>query len=436
MGGQEDKTDYGEEGSFQTTARASALGSRAESNSGIQDQADSAAPGIHRVAGAEGLYLKVGDNGKGSWFWRYRFAGRRREIGLGSRDRVTLVEARDAAKDQDALRRKNIDPIEQRRLERADAAVKARAAKPVTFREMTDRYVDEHSGFWRHRYARAHWLTPVAKYALPRIGHLSVDAIEIADVSAAIKATEAAGAAKTGPRLRMRIEQVLNFAIAKGLRSANKINPADSKLHQRRKFKRDHYRAVDLDDAPEIFRELRAQAETHSVFGAWAFMILCASRPSEALNAQWAEVDLEKKLWTVPASRMKSDHEHKVPLSPLALEVLDRQARISTGDSIFPGRSGSPISYAAFATAPAKAGIGAATPHGWRSVFRDFCGDVADDVPRDLAEAALAHSLGSTEASYRRRTAVEKRRSIMELYSRWLLDDGRKVISFPTTKKA
>ena len=259
-------------------------------------------------------------------------------------------------------------------------------------------------------------------------GHLSVDAIEIADVSAAIKATEAAGAAKTGPRLRMRIEQVLNFAIAKGLRSANKINPADSKLHQRRKFKRDHFRSVDLDDAPEIFRELRAQSETHSVFGAWAFMILCASRPSEALNAQWAEVDLEKKLWTVPASRMKSDHEHKVPLSALALEVLDRQALIRTGDSIFPGRSGSPISYAAFATAPAKAGIGAATAHGWRSVFRDFCGDVADDVPRDLAEAALAHSLGSTEASYRRRTAVEKRRSIMELYSRWLLDDGRKVI--------
>jgi hypothetical protein len=148
MGGEEDKQIMGKM-AVSDTARATR--STAPNVISNQDQADSAAHGVHRVNGAEGLYLKVGGNGKGSWFWRYRFAGRRREIGLGSRDRVTIVEARDAAKDQDALRRKNIDPIEQRRLERADAAVKARAAKPVTFREMMDRYVDERSRFWRHR---------------------------------------------------------------------------------------------------------------------------------------------------------------------------------------------------------------------------------------------------------------------------------------------
>jgi integrase len=117
-----------------------------------------------------------------------------------------------------------------------------------------------------------------------------------------------------------------------------------------------------------------------------------------------------------------------------ALAVLDRQQRVRTGDAVFPGRSGSPLSYASFATAPAKAGIDACTPHGWRSCFRDWCGDIGD-VPRDLAEAALAHRLNATEGAYRRMTAVERRREVMERYASWLNDDaGAKVIAFPTGK--
>jgi integrase len=151
-------------------------------------------------------------------------------------------------------------------------------------------------------------------------------------------------------------------------------------------------------------------------------MILCALRPSEALGLQWDEIDWEKRLLKVRAARMKAGREHVVPLSSAALEILEHQRSVSTGDSVFPGRGGSPLSYDTFSTAPARAEppVNAATPHGWRSVFRDYCGDIAEDVPRDLAEAALAHSLGKIEASYRRRTAVEKRRPIMENYAAWL----------------
>jgi integrase len=122
-------------------------------------------------------------------------------------------------------------------------------------------------------------------------------------------------------------------------------------------------------------------------------------------KARWAEVDFDRRFWTLPPERMKSAKQHVVPLSTPALAVLDRQQRVRTSDAVFPGRSGSPLSYASFATAPAKAGIDACTPQGWRSCFRDWCGDIGD-VPRDLAEAALAHSLNATEGAYRRMTAV------------------------------
>jgi integrase len=392
-------------------------------------QAKNAGPGVHKIAGATGLNLKVGDNDSGSYVWRYRFAGKRREIGLGSRKDVSLAEARAAAADQAALRRKNIDPIDAKRRERAEAVAKARAAKPVTFREMTERFVDDNAGSWRHKYARTCWLSPMVAYAFPKIGQMGVDEISIAHVTAVIKACEAAGVPKTGQRVRSKIEQVLNAAIGSGHRSSDKLNPADGKLHPKRKIKRVPFRAVDLEDAPAVYRELKARIGSHTACAAWCFMILCASRPSEALNAQWAEIDRDKRLWKVPAERMKADHEHVVPLSDEALEVLDHQERVRTGDSIFPGRGGSPISYASFFEIPAKMGVAAQTPHGWRSCFRDYCGDVAEDEPRDLAEAALAHSLGSVEASYRRRTAVEKRRKLMADYSQWLNSDGGKVIA-------
>jgi hypothetical protein len=175
-----------------------------------------------------------------------------------------------------------------------------------------------------------------------------------------------------------------------------------------------------------VTRPFRAlKAEEGSAFGAWLFMVLTAARPSGALEARWAEVDIDRRLWTLPPERMKNAKRHVVPLSTAALAVLDRRQRDRTGDAVFPGRSGSPLSYASFATAPAKAGIDACTPHGWRSCFRDWCGDIGD-VPRDLAEAALAHSLNATEGAYRRMTAVERRREVMTRYADWLNDERGK----------
>jgi integrase len=272
------------------------------------------------------------------------------------------------------------------------------------------------------------------------IGGFELDRIELSHILTIMQRAEEAGVSETGRLVRARIERVINAAMAKGHCDAARRNPADGKLiaaarPSKRKGERPHFRAVDLNDAPAVFKALKARAETNSAFAAWCFMIACAARPSEALNAQWNEVDVTQKLWVLSPQRMKSAKAHTVPLSSVALEIVDRQARVRTGHAIFPGGSGSAISYDSFAKAPMKAGIDAACPHGWRSCFRDFCGDIAD-VPRNLAEAALAHSLGATEASYRRRTAVEKRRSVMQRYADWLNGETAQVIAFPTGRKA
>jgi integrase len=212
------------------------------------------------------------------------------------------------------------------------------------------------------------------------------------------------------------------------------VHPAAGKLiaaahPSKRKGERPHYRAVKIDDAQEVFRALKA--EEGSAFAAWLFTVLTAARPSEALEARWAEIDFDRGLWTLPPERMKSAKQHVVPLSTAALAVLDRQQRVRTGDAVFPGRSGSPLSYASFATAPAtKAGIDACTPHSWRSVFRDWAGDIGR-VDRDLTEASLAHSLGAVEAAYRRQSAIEARRPAMEEYSKWLMSESADVVAFP-----
>ena len=157
-------------------------------------------------------------------------------------------------------------------------------------------------------------------------------------------------------------------------------------------------------------------------------MILTTARPSEALRATWAEIDLVKRLWTIPKERAKSAREHIVPLSEPAVAVLEQQAKVRANDYVFPGqRPNAPVSYDVFAKSLIKIGITHATPHSFRSTFRDWAGDIAD-VPRDLAEAQLAHSLGGTEGAYRRLTAVEKRRVILANYAAWLADAQSNVV--------
>jgi integrase len=400
------------------------------------EQAIAAARGVYRVKGARGLYLKKTTPSSGAWFYRFRLDGRRPSMGLGSLKEVKLADAVAKVDEARPQVRAHVNPILSRR---ADKAEKARAALVAagkwTFAQAAEAFVDAHAPSWKHRDSRRIVFNPLVKYAYPVISHMPLDDIRLEHVLAVMAAAEKGGAPRVAPRIRLRIEQIFNAAIALGRRDAMLGNPAAKgqvkAVRPTRMAPDEHFRRIDLDKAPAVFCELRERAQDSTAFAAWAFMIATTARPSEALNAQWDEIDVEKATWTIPASRMKGGKEFVVPLSSVALAVLNRQRSVRTGDAIFPGPSGSPLSYTAFSRAPGHAGIDAGSPHSWRSVFADAAADRLG-IARETREATLAHSLGKVERAYRRETGVEARAVAMQRYADWLTGESGKVVAFPT----
>jgi integrase len=406
-------------------------------NISTQTQADHAAPGVHRVKGAVGLYLKKGEGDAGFWFRRYWFDGKRREMGLGALKNVTLIEARRKLTEFDAQRAAGDDPIELRRATRAERRAAKRTADRWDFRKAAENYLKAHGGSWKHPRARQVWLSPIEKYAYPVIGDMPLDLIGVAHVDAVMTAAVNGGAPAVAPRIRLRIEQILSAATALGKRDATRQNPASVKLIKavrptKDRGPREHFRRLKLDDAPMAFQRLMEAAGGSTPLSALCFMVLTAARPSEALNAKWGEIDFKAKggpVWLNPVS--KTDKPLPVPLSDAALAILDRQRGVRTGEAVFPGRSGSPVSYGAFSAAARNAGFDVGSPHSWRSIFADAAADRLG-VQRETREAALGHSLGKVEEAYRRETGVEARAVAMQRYSDWLTGKSEdNVVAFP-----
>jgi integrase len=401
-------------------------------------QIAAAQPGVYSVAGATGLFVKKTPNG-GSWFYRYRVGAvvgkggkrvaKKRSMGLGSLADVGLAEARRKAKVCAGQRASRIDPLAEQERKRIAAELAARQeAKKITFAEATDNYVEQHAKNWKGRYARQAWLASVVKHAYPILGSMLLDDIVFEHIEAVLDAAPV-GMAR---RVRQRIEAILNYATKRGQRDAAVRNPADRKMHEtRRRGPVEHFRRVELEGAGDVFQQLQRFAVDDQAIAAWVFMIASAARPAEAFNARWGEIDMERGLWSVPASRMKGAEPHVVPLSAVALDVLRLQAARRMSDAVFPGRGGSPLSHATIAKAPAKAGLDAATPHGWRSVFADWARKIGR-IDRDLRETALAHKLPPVEGAHARDTLIEPRRPVMAAYAQWLLGEVANVVAFPT----
>ena len=372
-----------------------------------------------------------------SWMYRFRLGGVRRGMGLGSTAKVSLADARKAATAAAALRDHGVDPIDARRGEKAErrAAKAAKARKPDranAFKSRAERFIDVQSQGWKRANAPALWRNPFRKWIYPVIGDMEIADIRLSHVAEALSVawTEVP---ETARRMRARMERVFDAAIADD--AYERANPATARLvatqlpNKRRVIQ--HFRAAKLEEAPALYQRIAKAQGT--AYRALQFAILTTARPSEALRAQWSEVDLNKKIWTVPAARTKGNRAHLVPLSDGAMAVLEAQARVRISDYVFPGqRPDAPLSYDPFAKALIKVGVANATPHSFRSTFRDWAGDIGD-VPRDVAEAQLAHSLGATEGAYRRRSAVEKRRVVLADYAKWLAGEATSiVIAFPT----
>lgn len=368
-------------------------------------------PGRHADGG--GLYLSIGPGEARRWVFLYRWRGRLKEMGLGGLTSVGLAKARQRAAEARELIADGIDPLE---------AKKAAQAVP-TFGNLADAFVSDLGPQWRNEKHRAQWKTTLEKDAAP-LRPLAVDKIDTADVLDVLKPIWAVKP-ETASRLRGRIERVLDAAKAKGFRTGE--NPArwrghlDHLLPKRAKLTRGHHAALPYTDVAAFVAELRERDGMSAL--ALEFAILTAARSGEVRGATWAEMDLEAAVWTVPAERMKAAREHRVPLPPRAVAILEKVKLLADpGGLVFPSaKPGTPLSDAAFAALLKRMGkaTGAITPHGFRSSFRDWAWEVSA-FPRDLAETALAHVVGDeTERAYRRGDALARRREMMEAWARY-----------------
>jgi integrase len=373
-----------------------------------------------------GLYLQVAKGGSKSWILRFKVAGRTRHLGLGSTHTVGLAEARQRAAEARLALLDGKDPIEARR------ALRAAAAKAMTFDQGAAEFIAAHAPGWGADH-RDHWRQTIADYASPAIGATDLKAIGTEDILRVLTPIWTTKV-ETASRLRGRIENILDWAKVKGLREGE--NPArwrghlDHLLPKKKKVHRVKHRpAIAYSEIAEFMKGLRERESVRSA--ALQFQVLTAVRPGEARGARWPEIDIDRKLWTIPAGRMKARAEHRVPLSAPAIAVLEKMAGIRVSEWVFPGLPGRPVGELAMFTMLREMGRGDVTAHGMRSAFRDWCGNETS-FARELAEQALAHAVGdSAEQAYRRSDALERRRALMDTWARYCQpsDECGKVIS-------
>jgi integrase len=367
-----------------------------------------------RYADGGGLFLQVSKWRTKSWIFRYERNGRERHMGLGALHTLSLAEARDRALECRRLLLKGRDPIEARNAEHIEAT------RGMTFKACAEQHNAAHEAGWRNEKHRAQWGSTLAMYAYPVIGDLPVSAIDTALV---LKCIEPIWKLKpqTAKRVRGRIESILDWATVRGFRQGDnparwrghiaKLLPSPNKVRSVK-----HHGALPYPEIAHFMTELRARDGGSA--RALELTVLTALRTGEVMGARWSEFDLAARIWTVPAARMKTGREHRVPLSPPALNLLRGLPR--AGEYLFPGRQpGQPLWTMAMRWMLRSMSRGNATVHGFRSTFRDWAAETTA-YPNHVIEMALAHAIGDkVEAAYRRGDLFEKRRRLMDEWARY-----------------
>jgi integrase len=377
-----------------------------------------------RYADGGGLFLDV-RGGSRAWVYRYQLANRERLMSLGNADEISLAEARSRHSAARTLVLDRRDPL----AERSRARAEKQAERVVTFAEAAQAYIEAHRAGW-HGQTEGLWRRSLAAYVIPAFGATPVDRVATDDVLRVLSPIWSLKS-ETATILRNRIELVLSYAKSRGWRSGENVArwrdhlanlmPRPGKVHRV-----EHRPAMDWRDAPALMAELGGGGPGVAA-KCMRFLVLTATRSGEARGCRWSEIDLEQKLWTIPAERMtKTGREHRVPLSDAAMAILAEAAEVRTGDVVFWGRAGE-IADSTLSVLLRRLGHADITVHGFRSTFRDWAADHGQ--PADLAEMALAHTVGNAvERSYRRSDVLDRRRALMEQWARFLIPSGAVVV--------
>ena len=360
-----------------------------------------------RYSDGEGLILVLSGPGRGSWIVRVQSSGKRRDVGLGSLDHVSLAEARCSATAIRKQVRAGLDPVAERKREQRVVP---------TFREAARLVHEEHKAAWKNGKHQAQWISTLESYAFPALGDKLVSDIEgpaIRDVLALIWLAKP----ETARRVRQRIGAVLDWSYSKGFRSSEAPMRSLARGLPRQPRKDGHFAALPFAEVPGFIAKLRSRSSVGRI--ALEFLVLAGARSGEVRGAVWPEFDLTKQTWTIPAKRMKAGKIHVVPLSDAALQVLKsaKGLRRPQCDLVFPGqKSNRPLSDMTLLKVIRDMDLDV-TVHGFRSAFRDWVAEKTN-FSGEVAEAALAHAIpNKVEAAYRRTDFLDKRKQLMSDWS-------------------
>ncbi|WP_420326562.1 tyrosine-type recombinase/integrase [Mameliella sp.] len=385
-----------------------------------------------------GLFLRVARNGAKQWVQRIVIRGKRTELGLGSPPAVTLATARKVALENRGKAMLGGDPL----------ADKRKAREGMTFGEAVDKYLSSKLDEFRNDKHRKQWRSTLDTYAAPVLGPKLVSEIEVQDVLRVLQPIWTVKT-ETASRLRGRIENVLSWATVAGHRKGDnparwKGNLSETLPKPAKVAKGDNQPALALPDVSRWWTDLRQRDGMAA--RALEFLALTAARSGEVRGMTWDEIDLgtvatsatsatRGAVWTVPASRMKNGREHRVPLTPEAVAVLEALPRMDGSPYVFFAPRGGMLSDMSISAvmrrmqdAEVKAGRAGyldprnkrpAVPHGLRSTFRQWAAERG--YPRDMAEIALAHFIGSeVERAYQRSDMLDRRRDMMAAWAAFL----------------
>ncbi len=366
-----------------------------------------------------GLWLQISKAGTKSWVFRFKspLTEKAREMGLGSINTYSLAEARSRAAEVRKIVSAGRDPISERDADRQ--RIKLTTAMAMTFDECADAYIEAHRAGWKNPKHVTQWENTLATYASPVIGSLPVASV---DMPLALKILEPIWTTKneTASRLRGRIEAVLDWATVRGYRSGDnparwkghldKVLPAPNKVQKVK-----HHPALPYAQVGEFMAALRNCEGIAAK--ALEFTILTAARSGEVRGAEWQEIDLRAKTWTIPAERMKAGKEHRIPLSDAAVKLLQLMPRLKDVAHVFPSPQNTALSDMSLMAVLRRMGRKDLTVHGFRSTFRDWAGETTP-FPREVIEHALAHQLrDKAEAAYQRGDLLVKRERLMQTWA-------------------
>jgi integrase len=371
-----------------------------------------------RYHDGHGLILQVVNPNNASWVLRFERGGRERWLGLGPVHTVSLGEARERAKRARLQLLDGVDPVDAKRAVKAQRALDA--AKAMSFRQCATAYIAQRETKWRNAVHRVQWSASLRTYVYPVIGELLVNAV---DTGLVLKCIEPHWSAKTETmsRVRGRIESILDWAQVRGYRSGE--NPARWRGHlehllpARTRLDVEHFPALPYAELPAFMAELRACQGTAA--RALEFLVHTVARSGEILGMLHSEVDLDQAVWTVPPHRIKSARTHRVALSKAAVDLLRGLPDEAGNDFVLIGsRSGSGLARNAMGKLLARLRPGVSV-HGFRSTFRDWAAE-RTAFPREVAELALAHRVGSeVEHAYQRGDLLKKRFMLAEAWSNY-----------------